>query len=187
MWAGNVPADATHDELWRLFASPASDEPGGEAGVSSLHLIARSNCAFVNFGSEAQLRAAIARFDGMPVRAGDPRCPRLVCRQRRGEDDLRAGVGGQRGTGVHQRWVREHAAPADGDVQPPMSPAAEAAARVRTVSFSDDEPPTREHGPGRTVPRHGSSGSDSYASTNSSLLSQHFPKRFFILKSFSQV
>ena len=77
--------------------------------MSSLHLIARSNCAFVNFESAAQLQAAIARFDGVPVRAGDPRCPRLVCRMRRKEDDLKAGVGSQRGTGTHTKWVRQQA------------------------------------------------------------------------------
>jgi hypothetical protein len=189
MWAGNVPADTTHDELWRVFTAPASGEAGAKPGVRSLHLIAHSNCALVNFGSEAQLQAAIARFDGTPVRVGDPRCPRLVCRQHRIEDDLRAGiVSWERGTGVQQRWVRHSATPEAGEARSPGStPGAIFSTRVRTVSFQDDELSARERDSYQQTERHGSSTSDSYASADSSLLSQHFPKRYFILKSFSQV
>jgi hypothetical protein len=158
MWTGNVPADANEDELRALF--------GTDAGVTSLHLIARSNCAFVNFDTQDALLAAVARFDGMPARAGDPRCPRLVCRVRRKEDDLRAGVGAQRGTGVHRTWVKDSNAP--GQQQTPS-------------------PESSTQGNGQGKPRHQSSGSDSYASTDSDLLGQHFPRRFFILKSLSQV
>ena len=143
MWAGNVPSDATHDELWRFFNSPPSPGSGSSVsagaqsagarstqsapagpigsssivtatpestgslpataadsvhgGVSSIFLIARSNCAFVNFSSETHLLAAVQHFNGVPLRPGDPRCPRLVCRARGREDNLKAGVGGQRG------------------------------------------------------------------------------------------
>ena len=140
MWAGNVPSDATHDELWRYFsrtpspvstvsslpsqasapaalpaptplsASTTSSTAGSDlvyGGVSSVFLISRSNCAFVNFVSETHLQAAITHFNGKPLRPDDPRCPRLVCRVRNREDDLKAGVGGQRGAGMHIRWIRE--------------------------------------------------------------------------------
>ncbi|KAF7300295.1 hypothetical protein HMN09_00912600 [Mycena chlorophos] len=166
MWAGNVPSDAGHDELWRFFTTPqapasesgsssgssgqtagggagttASGETAGAAvpvagpstalastpaaapapvppspstsnapagpGVLSIFLISRSNCAFVNYESAAHLSTAIERFNGVSLRPNDPRCPRLVCRVRRGEDDLKAGVGGQRGMGIHARWVKD--------------------------------------------------------------------------------
>jgi hypothetical protein len=55
MWAGNVPADATHAELWKFFterSAPArslDDDTGGpemerllnQSGVESIHLITR--------------------------------------------------------------------------------------------------------------------------------------------------
>ena len=93
MWAGNVPSDAVHDELWGFFkqplsasstrsASPASAPSGTKPdspiydGVSSIFLISRSNCAFVNFETEAHLLSAIERFNGKPLRLKDSRCPR---------------------------------------------------------------------------------------------------------------
>ena len=109
MWAGNVPSDATNQELWKFFnRSPDSSEKTTEnAGVSSVLLIARSNCAFVNFDTEACLNAAITRFSGQKIRPDDPKCPSLVCRVRKKTDDLRAGVGGERGVGLHMKWVQE--------------------------------------------------------------------------------
>lgn len=194
MWAGNVPADATQEELWALFTRPPSPAPPNSVpvafgddnpgGVTSLHLIARSNCAFVNFTTHEALLAAVRRFDGRPARSEDPRCPRLVCRVRRREDDLRAGVGAQRGTGVHSRWVKDNI-PAEERSSNKRAPgASDAGGRIRAVSVSGPGAQPA-HASGRA--RHQSSGSDSYASTNSSLLDQHFPRRFFILKSLSQV
>ncbi|KAJ7611929.1 YT521-B-like domain-containing protein [Mycena polygramma] len=84
MWAGDVPHDASQAELWRFFAhSP-------DAGVCAIALIPRSGCAFVSYASVAHRHAAVARFHGRPLRGADAR---LVCRARREEDDLRAGVG----------------------------------------------------------------------------------------------
>jgi RNA recognition motif-containing protein len=115
MWAGNVPSDVTQDELREFFNQPLppaelgtpKDRQQVYGGVSTVFLILHSNCAFVNFGSEAQLEAATARFHGQPIRPDDQRCPRLVCRVRRREDDLMAGVGAQRGSGMHIKWVKE--------------------------------------------------------------------------------
>ncbi|KAG8928554.1 hypothetical protein FRC02_006738 [Tulasnella sp. 418] len=124
MWVGNVPADATQDELWRFFNDPFRTSAGsvsigsrgsntgeevGEGGVSSVFLISQSNCAFVNFDSQSNLERAIATFNGRPLRSSDPRCPKLVCRIRRKDDDLRAGVGGQRGMGMHTQWIKAQA------------------------------------------------------------------------------
>ncbi|KAJ6453075.1 YT521-B-like domain-containing protein [Mycena sanguinolenta] len=213
MWAGNVPSDAVHDELWRFFTQPPDNEGApvasssstlldsgpesgsGRNGVGSIFLISRSSCAFVNYDTEADLHAAIARFNGVPLRA-DPRCPRLVCRVRRKDDDLRAGVGGQRGNGMHTRWVKAKQKAQDdsgssltSSVSDPGSPSSgshslEPSLSALSLASSDEDgapsrPPLRTHGAG-------SNSSGSHASTNSSLLRQHFPQRYFILKSLTQ-
>ncbi|KAI0631960.1 YT521-B-like domain-containing protein [Trametes polyzona] len=223
MWTGNVPSDATHDELWRFFNSPPSpgssssvgptstqSAPAGPVGstttastsssdslfggVSSIFLISRSNCAFVNFHSEAHLQAAIRHFNGLPLRPNDPRCPRLVCRVRAREDDLKAGVGGQRGSGIHVRWVREkkerereaarrQSTSSSERVTTPSSSPTDPAFMVAGLSLESDE----EGGHRRfRKPEPHSSSSGSYASTNSSILTAYFPKRYFILKSLTQ-
>ncbi|KIK69827.1 hypothetical protein GYMLUDRAFT_34236 [Collybiopsis luxurians FD-317 M1] len=180
MWAGNVPADATHDELWRFFKQD-EDEP---SGVVSIFLINRSNCAFVNYETEADLHAAISKFNGVPLRSHDPRCPRLVCRVRKIDDDLKAGVGGQRGVGMHTKWVREREKArgkrkaTDQSDQSDLDESSSSVAALSSSVSSDDERPRFK------ASHSGSSGS--YASTNSSLLTRHFPKRYFILKSLSQ-
>lgn len=199
MWAGNVPSDASHDELWRFFNEPPPTKPPedpGATGVLSIFLISRSSCAFINFESEAHLQDAITTFNGRPLRPADPRCPRLVCRVRRKDDDLKAGVGGQRGMGMHIKWIRDRKgkerntsdalseqSESDGMPQTPSSGRASLATPPVSVS-SDDEgrPPARPKG-GHSS----SSGSGSFASTNSSVLTRYFPKRYFILKSLTQV
>ncbi|KAI0821953.1 YT521-B-like domain-containing protein [Trametes gibbosa] len=225
MWTGNVPTDATHDELWRFFNSPPSpgssvgptstqSAPAGPVGstatgsstasteslyggVSSIFLITRSNCAFVNFQSEAHLQAAIKHFNGLPLRPNDVRCPRLVCRVRAREDDLKAGVGGQRGSGVHVRWVRDKRekekereaarrqsmSSSSDRVTTSSSSPTDAANMIGGLSLSSDDEAGRGH---RRKPEPHSSSSGSYASTNSSILVAHFPKRYFILKSLTQ-
>ncbi len=165
MWVGNVPSDATHDEVWRFFSSP---EP---TGVISIFLIARSSCAFVNFATEADLQRAVNTYNRVSLRPTDPRCPMLVCRVRKKDDDLTAGVGGQRGTGMHTRWVRTQKAK-EREIE-------EALAGLSTVDGRQVRPPPKPHPD--------STSSDSFSSTNSSMLTQYFPKRYFILKSLTQV
>jgi len=191
MWVGNVPSDATTDELHDFFnlpPPPLSPSPSGSpmksqrvyGGVSSVFLIARSNCAFVNFESEAQLEAATAHFHGEPLRSDDLRCPRLVCRVRRRTDDLKAGVGAQRGNGMHVKWVKEQRAKAQsGGVE--SSGLFEGTGRSSSpLSILDND------GEGRS-PSSCSSRSGSLASTDSGVLARYFPQRYFILKSLTQV
>ncbi|KDR83074.1 hypothetical protein GALMADRAFT_221070 [Galerina marginata CBS 339.88] len=193
MWAGNVPSDASHDELWRFFNQSPEELGDSDAtsGVLSIFLISRSSCAFVNYESELFLQQAIARFNGVPLRPGDSRCPRLVCRVRRKDDDLKAGVGGQRGMGMHTKWIREKGKarevatsdPSDLSSDPSISPTSVSerlANAVSNMSMSSDEDGKK----GLDV-KH-SSSTASYASTNSSFLTRHFPKRYFILKSLTQ-
>ncbi|KAG2141166.1 YT521-B-like domain-containing protein [Suillus bovinus] len=205
MWVGNVPSGTTHDELWRFLKRPLSvDDNSFESednGVLSIFLISRSNCAFVNFDTEEHLRRAIVQFNGQQLHPHDRRGPRLVCRVRRKEDDLRAGVGGQRGVGMHTRYVREQSqqgqidkqvAPSEDDQssspgrRSSLSNESEHPLAVAASLQSSDEEAARAH----QCSQHGDSvktqSSSSYASTNSSFLSRHFPKRFFILKSLTQ-
>ncbi|KAF8710670.1 YT521-B-like domain, partial [Rhizoctonia solani] len=235
MWVGNVPSDATHDELWSFFNQDTTarepvattgptrtllppvplDKQDGDVGgtsaehshgVSSVFLISRSNCAFVNYEEEVYLNRAVSFFNGRPLRPKDPRCPRLVCRVRRKDDDLRAGVGGQRGMGMHARWVQEQerkmeAASGIDAVKDKEAivddPATSPSTYLGATSSSGSSPPIpapvddvhqlpadllgRPHaGDPKDYPAAHHSGS---GSTNSSFLIRNFPKRYFILKS----
>lgn len=166
------PNNTSHEELWRYFNTtiPTTVDPnnGTWRGPSSIFLISRSSCAFVNLSSEEDLDRAVTFFNGRPLRPWDNRCPRMVCRVRRKDDDLRAGVGAQRGTGMHREWIKRQ----EGE----------------TLSPSAVEPPDGEGRRRESIINkvdHKSSGS--CASTNSSFLLKHFPKRVFILKSLSTV
>lgn len=240
MWVGNVPSDATHDELWTFFNQdttarepnvpvgsgrslllPAPNGPpeSGDAaagetahGVSSVFLISRSNCAFVNYEEEQLLSRAVTFFNSRQLRPQDPRCPRLVCRVRRKDDDLRAGVGGQRGMGLHARWIQEQerrtgedgvpeesgTSRVDGErVSDPatspstyLGPASSSGSSPSVPAPTDVMPKLPEDVAGvvsakekdGAAPHHSGSGS-----TSSSLLTRNFPKRYFILKSLTQV
>ncbi|KAI6156487.1 YT521-B-like domain-containing protein [Pisolithus thermaeus] len=199
MWLGNVPGDATHDELWRFLQRPWSPDPGKKEssevagnGVTSIFLISRSNCAFVNFDTEGSLQRAITKLNGQQLCPQDRRCPRLVCRARRREDDLRAGVGGQRGMGVHTEYVRklrqrerekakEPPSSSMDDDKSIASDASEISIQSQVPPSPSDEDTTKEKSStakARSV--------SSYASTNSSFLTRYFPKRYFILKSLTR-
>jgi len=94
-------------------------------------------------------------------------------------DDIKAGVGGQRGVGTHARWVKEQKA---GE-----------AANLPTVALTEgddgpqERPPFVRGGPAGNAKKSSSGSSGSYASTTSSMLMKHFPNRYFILKSLTQV
>ncbi|ORX37191.1 YT521-B-like domain-domain-containing protein [Kockovaella imperatae] len=107
MWVGNVPPGSSHEELWGFFNQPIPSSREPWRGPASIFLISRSSCAFVNLSCQEDLDIAVAFFNNKSLRPWDPRCPRLVCRVRRRDDDLRAGVGAQRGTGMHRDWVKQ--------------------------------------------------------------------------------
>ncbi|KAF8624407.1 hypothetical protein AX15_005888 [Amanita polypyramis BW_CC] len=180
MWAGNVPSDATQDELWQFFKQlPSQDqlETSDATPVVSVFLINRSSCAFVNYDTENHLKEAIWRFNGKALRPNDPRCPKLVCRVRKKDDDLKAGVGGQRGMGLHLKWVREKKAKDQESI--PLDPAEDPVVRVMPSHLVCGEEHER-----RSHPKSNSLGSQT--STTSSVLAQYFPRRYFILKSLTQ-
>jgi hypothetical protein len=73
LWVGNLPPAATVTDLKDHFARDAT------ADIQSLFLISKSNCAFVNYRSEAACVAAMNRFHDSRFNG-----VRLVCRLRRG-------------------------------------------------------------------------------------------------------
>ncbi|KDN37589.1 hypothetical protein K437DRAFT_270817 [Tilletiaria anomala UBC 951] len=86
-------------------------DPGAAApphGILSIFIISRSNCAFVNYKDAEVLQRAVAFFAGQALRPLDPHCPRLVCRVRRKDEEVQAGVAGQRGKGFHIAYIKEH-------------------------------------------------------------------------------
>ncbi|PWN18637.1 hypothetical protein BCV69DRAFT_301118 [Microstroma glucosiphilum] len=118
MWVGNVPTDATQEELWSIFSTlpplPQQDQEGEQErerwphGILSIFIIARSNCAFVNYTTPDYLTRAVEFFHGKSLRPHDARCPKLVCRIRKKDEEAAAGVAGQRGKGIHVAWLKEH-------------------------------------------------------------------------------
>lgn len=123
MWVGNIPSDCDHDELYNFFDAilypnlEDADEGSTESprsGVTSVFLIQQSNCAFVNYDSEVRLLNAVEKTNGVALRPDDPRCLKLVSRVRRKGEDEKAGVGAQRGVGMHTSWVHQQKKKNDG-------------------------------------------------------------------------
>ena len=73
LWVGNLPPAATITDLKDHFSRDATKD------IESLFLISKSNCAFVNYRSEAGCQAAMNRFHDSRFQG-----IRLVCRLRRG-------------------------------------------------------------------------------------------------------
>ncbi|KAK9473103.1 YT521-B-like domain-containing protein [Dipodascopsis tothii] len=78
LWVGNLPPSTTVLHLRDMFAAPE---------IESVFLISKSNCAFVNYSSEAAVRAALDQFRaGGGVLNGT----KLVARLQRGSSAERA-------------------------------------------------------------------------------------------------
>ncbi|KAH8925271.1 hypothetical protein BT69DRAFT_1146492 [Atractiella rhizophila] len=203
MWVGNLPSDSSHTELWSFFTSrpPPPNHPlvpveafqngssdMNPSGVESIHLISRSNCAFVNYISPAHLEQGIHSCHGVPLRARDPRCKPLVCRVRKREDDAKSGVGAQRGSGMHRHWVAERKArglPVEQTSEQQIATTSASLSMARSISQTAG---TVERQITTAAKR--SSGSTTHsgstASTTSSFLGRNFPMRYFILKSHTE-
>ncbi|KAF9493577.1 hypothetical protein BDN71DRAFT_1590974 [Pleurotus eryngii] len=110
MWAETfLPMQLTtkHGDYSQLRPTLGEPDAPKDNGVLYIFFISRSCCVFVNFNRDGHLQTGIERFNGAQLQPNDPRCPKLVCRVRRNDDDLKAGIGGQRGSGVHMRWTKE--------------------------------------------------------------------------------
>lgn len=73
LWVGNLPPGTNIVDLKDYFSRDAT------ADIESVFLISKSNCAFVNYKSEASCDAAMKRFHETRFQG-----VRLVCRLRRG-------------------------------------------------------------------------------------------------------
>lgn len=151
--------------MWRFFNSPldrkalsqVSSETDNWLGVASIFLISRSNCAFVNLKNESNLRIAIAYFNGRSLRPWDSRCQPFLCRVRKADDDLKSGVGGQRGAGLHIKYVkdlraREKAEDSTQNVAPAPDDTVSSATKAPSESVLPVSPAAMEEppeGPGR--------------------------------------
>jgi RNA recognition motif-containing protein len=72
LWVGNLPPSTNVVDLKDHFSRDAT------ADIESVFLISKSNCAFVNYKTEAACTAAVARFHDSRFQG-----VRLVCRSRR--------------------------------------------------------------------------------------------------------
>jgi RNA recognition motif-containing protein len=72
LWVGNLPPGTTVVDLKEHFSREATED------IESLFLISKSNCAFVNYRTEAACTAAMHRFHDSRFNG-----VRLVCRLRR--------------------------------------------------------------------------------------------------------
>ncbi|KAH8432562.1 putative YT521-B-like splicing factor [Aspergillus melleus] len=73
LWVGNLPPGATIVDLKDYFSRDATKD------VESVFLISKSNCAFINYKTEAACNTALERFNDSRFHGA-----RLVCRLRRG-------------------------------------------------------------------------------------------------------
>ncbi|KAM0747386.1 hypothetical protein T439DRAFT_383505 [Meredithblackwellia eburnea MCA 4105] len=204
LWVGNVPSDASHAEILRFFllrpppvVNPVYanrlEEYAREGidinvvGVESVHLIVRSNCAFVNYTSNVHLQHSIQVSHNVSLRPFDPRCKELVCRVRKKDDDTKSGVGAQRTGGMHKSYVRALGIDPDKDKEREKS---KNSLDPSTAASNPTSPttPTTPHDPHRnsttsTLASTSTGGTGGTGSTTSSFLSKYFPKRYFVLKS----
>jgi len=83
MWVGNIDSTVTVQELYEFFRQiDLTDlQSPEESAVVSVFLIPKSNCAFVNFRTEAAVTESVTRFHGAHLRVY-PGAPRLACRKR---------------------------------------------------------------------------------------------------------
>ncbi|KAF4987079.1 hypothetical protein F66182_16775 [Fusarium sp. NRRL 66182] len=80
LWVGNLPPSTNVLDLKDHFSKDATSD------IESVFLISKSNCAFVNYKSEAACAAAVARFHDTRFQG-----VRLVCRLRRGASAASSG------------------------------------------------------------------------------------------------
>ena len=224
MWVGNVPHDATVDEATEFFndmsskalrvsssafkssslspqpssssslsSSPTTTTVAEDTGIESIFLILQSHCAFVNYNSEGHLQRALAYFNGRPFRPGGVK---LVCRIRRKAEEIKSGVGGQRGLGLHKKWVEQHVL--NNAVNIPSHPHDQddsnsndtmntsSLAAERSTHYQDALERYASHlvRPPSTLSEDGASSPSN--STTSSLLTQYFPVRYFVLKAMTK-
>ena len=110
LWVGNLPPGTNIVDLKNFFSRDAMND------IESLFLISKSNCAFVNYKTEAACAAAMRRFHDSRFYG-----VRLVCRLRRSATPARGTPIGPSGTVLPQPPIEtaqtnDEANEVDGDV-----------------------------------------------------------------------
>jgi hypothetical protein len=186
MWVGNVPTDVSEAELhatltYAAFQTHSSSQ--SNCGIISIHMITRSNCALVNYESEAILNMAVEYFNGRSMRPFDIGCPQLVCRVRRQEESVKGAPKAKKG--IHTAWVKEQRR-AEGGLSRNESSQSQPGSSSESAYLSSSSTSNNPRGlPGSTSSN--DERPDGSQSSNSSFLRQHFTDRYFILKSFTRV
>lgn len=103
----------------------------------------------------------------------DPYCKPLLCRVRKPEDNIKSGVGAQRIGGMHRSWVKRFEQGGKQRNPPSFHPLD--GQKIR----DNPEVPTNRTSSTLTA------ASNQSQSTSSSFLATHFPRRYFILKAYT--
>ncbi|CAH7671048.1 YT521-B-like domain-domain-containing protein, partial [Phakopsora pachyrhizi] len=194
IWVGNVPNDATVEELWNFFSSIPQkvqinqlrgkeqnnddyemgvNEILSNNGIKSIHIISKSNCAFINYISSQHLQKALLACNKKPLRSQTPTSKPLVCRIRKPEDNMKSGVGAQRIGGMHKSWIKKQKLKLKKNQNIDNS-MADPSRNLHKLNEFNTEALTEI------------SESDDSDSTTPSFLANNFPSRYFILKSYTE-
>ncbi|KAK5173502.1 uncharacterized protein LTR77_002183 [Saxophila tyrrhenica] len=149
LWVGNLPPNANVTDLKDHFSKDATKD------IESLFLISKSNCAFVNYRTEAACTAAMNRFHDSRFHG-----VRLVCRLRRGS--------------TSSTTSNQNLAPAQLDTPPP-SHHSSVSSSSQTISEEASSPTIVG---GSAAPT-----TDGDTTTSSAEQNQRVPEKFFIVKS----
>ncbi|EIM19168.1 hypothetical protein WALSEDRAFT_70821 [Wallemia mellicola CBS 633.66] len=160
IWVGNIPSDSTVEELFKYFSRQAPHSP--RLSVNEYSSMS-PNCGVESVHLINKSRCCFVNLNSqqslnLAIRDFNGSklrmgSPRLVVRVRDTNSELTSGVGSQRGRKLHRNWVK---------------------------MISEQNEPSEERRSNRSLSR---SSSISSTSTTSTFLTNHFPTRYFILKS----
>jgi hypothetical protein len=132
LWVGNLPPGATIADLKDHCSRDATRD------IQSLFLISKSNCAFVNYRSDATCQAAMQRFHDSRFQG-----VRLVCRLRRNSAQG-SGIPSAPASMVSRRPSRPSSAKSPAGDDRPESEASEQMVGASEHSVSSPTPKTTE-------------------------------------------
>jgi hypothetical protein len=185
MWVGNMPPNAEESELHHFFSTcpeGCPPDPGADGQVESIFMMGYTACCFINFKTRHALQAALYRYNGLRLHPADPTCPAFLCRIRTADDIGKAGVNSQRGGGMHRKWVLTQNRTM---VHICFMLNILTGSDFRNILSQDVSSTSRP----RIRPVQHQSEADSdpeLERSTSSFLLEHFPTRYFILKSHSE-
>lgn len=133
LWVGNLPPQAVVTDLKDHFSRDATND------IESVFLIAKSNCAFVNYRSEAACVAAMSRFHDSRFHG-----VRLVCRLRRGTTSTTPANAAEEQSESPSPSPAEQALAPEADNEEPASPTI---ARSQSIAGGSEAAPANDKAP----------------------------------------